>query len=349
MERDFLKATNFLVDAGREIASLIPAKSGGRKPYWYNCLELYSNTITMREVREYKGRGIPEEQKYVDIKKHFSDYYELFQSDFSEELIKQDPVTGKKTFNESWIAAETDDLDVSDPEESEDEEEIPKKRKETEYEYNVSNRDIKITLARKEPGTKTFAIELPITEMYEAAKKVRKNGHKERHYPYAIIYGVYMCVMSSLPEPDPMMLKITSEIYELAKRQETGVKKSIKGAKKYIAPIMKRNGDIMDGLLNQVLSGIDDIPNDQIEQISESAQEHITAANASDGSLQSLLADFMPGSAEEVDKQMKDRGLTFENIRTMVDQHGSGAMSTEELMQSIPGLNVPTLDDIIDK
>jgi hypothetical protein len=149
--------------------------------------------------------------------------------------------------------------------------------------------------------------------------------------------------------PNPVMIQISNEIYDYAKRQETGVKKSIKGAKKYIVPIMKRNGDIMDGLLGQVLSGIDDIPNDQIEQISETAQEHISAANASDGSLQSLLADFMPGSAEDVDKEMKDRGITFENIRSMVDQHDSGAMSIDELKSSIPGLNLPSADDIIGK
>lgn len=349
MDITFLSATNFLIEAGREIAGLIPSKSGGRKPYWYNCMELYSNHVTMKEVNEYKRRSVSESEKFVEIKKFFVDYYELFSSDFSNELVKIDPETGKKTFNDSWIAAEVEDRDVSDPEESEDEDDRKKSAKDLSYDFNTVNRDINITIARKAAGSKTFAVELPITEMYEASKKVRKFGHKERHYPYAIICGVYMYIIASMDHPDPMMIKIVNEIYDLAKRKESGVRKSIKGAKKYIAPIMKRNGDIMDGLLSQVLGGIDEIPDEQIEEISESAQEHISAANVSDGSFQSLLADFMPGSAEEVDKQIKDRGLTFENIRSMVDQHGSGAMTTDELLGSIPFSDVPTIDDIIGK
>lgn len=338
MEGSFLKSSNFLIDVGRDIANLIPCKKGGKKPYWYNCLELYSHHITTTYVNEYMDKNVPEALQFQQLKNDFRGYFEMFNEDFSNELISEDKSTGKKKFNDSWIAAESDEVEESSDSED-DETESKKKKTVYDFENTMRNRDIKITVSRRERGTNTFDVELPITEMYEAAKKIRKMGYKERHYPYAIVYGVYDCIMNSIENPPSIMRKISSELQPYVKKQGNDIEKSIKGAKKYIKPIMERNKDIMGGLLDQVLNGIDEIPDDQVDEISEKAQEHVSSLNKADGSLKSLLADFMPGSAEEVDRQMETRGLTYDNIRNMIDQHGSGAMSNEELLDSIPSLD----------
>lgn len=306
----FVKSINFLVDVGRDIGLVTPQKNG-KKPYWSYCLDLFAHNITTKYITEYLNSDIPDEEQFPTVKDLFVSYYEFYADDFANELIQN--VDGKKHFNDSWIKAEID-----------------------EEENDTSNRGIKLTIMKKQSGSKSYDIELALSEIYDAAIKVHKAGDTPRHYPYAVIYGVYKCVIHSIENPPPMMIKICNELEQYVHKKENGVKQNITRVKKYAAPLLKRNKHLMDGLIKKVMDGIDEIPDESVDEISERAQEHIASLSRPGGSVMDMFSSLMPGSADDFETKMSENGISYENVKRLIDNSGSDAISPEELLASIP-------------
>lgn len=324
---NFSEALLNFVDIGRDIITILPTKSSGLWPYWVKCFESFSSAITLKKIQDYDINNTSEIDRFPNLRKEFSNLYEFYTDEFSSDLLIV--VDGKKQINDAWLRIGDEENTL---EEEEDEVEIGNIFSGLSY-----NRNISIVVKKKTPGTKKVDIELPISEMFEAAISIKKSGIKKPNYPLAIIYSVYKCIMFSREDFSPKMTQVTQAIFGQTVRQENDLNKRISDASKFIAPLMKSNADIMDGLLEKVSSGIDEIEDDSIDEISKLAQEQIAKLDSSSGtSLQSIFSNFMPGS--DVDEELEKKGLSVDSIREMVDRKGSGAINNEDLLKSIPGL-----------
>lgn len=321
--KNFSEALTGLIDVGRNISTLLPLNRNIQPPYWIKCLDTFSNSVTLQTIQVFNRENVPEEKRFEKLRCEFRELYNLFFEEFSSELIIEKD--GKMVSNDEWLRIE----------ESEEGEDEPIKDGSL-YSGQSINRGLAIVIKKKEAGKKMLDIELPISEMFEAAIALRKSGIKKPHFPYSIIYGIYKCIIFAVPDHIERMDKIASDLFPYTVKEGNILDKRINQAKKYIKPLIDSNRDIMDGLLGKVLTGIDDVPDDQIEDIAEQAQKQIAKLDKSDGSMMSLFSDFLPGSADELSDKME--GVNVDSIRDMVDRAGSGKITNEELMASIPSL-----------
>lgn len=324
----FYDSLKFLIELGRDMICLITPKTGGRHPYWVYCLELADNYITNMYINDYSDGDIPIDQRFLEIKAKFKDYYFLFEEDFSKELIYLND-NGKKVFNSEWIKADCEESSYDDF----DDENIPEK-----ISFESQNRNIRITLVPRNKKNK-YDIEFPLTEMFEAALVLKKQYPKEsRNYPYAVVYAIYQCIINAEPNHSPMMETICYEIHDMAVKTDSGIEKGIKTAKKYVGPIVENNPEIFGGLFSSVYDGIEEIPEENMEQMSNEAHNYMKKLNKTGGSLNDIMGSFLPGSAddEDVSEKMKSMGVTEENIKLLIDPSLKDSMTDEELKNSIP-------------
>lgn len=325
--KNFCESLTGFIDVARDISTMLPYKKSGLPPYWVRCLESFSSAITSKIVQDYDLNNIPEKDRFPRLRNEFSNLYDLFLVEFSSDLLIT--VDGKKQLNDSWLRnKDSNSLDV------EEEEEI--------ITCNIfsglsQNEGISIVIKKKEPDTKKVDIELPVSELLEAGIILRKSGVKKPHYPLSVFYYLYKCVMFSVPNHCEKMTKITTDIFPLTLKEGSTLEKQLNKAKKYIAPMMKNNSKLFENLMSKVRGGIDDIPDENVDEISRIAQEQIAGLENKNGDIQSIFSSFLPNS--DVNGELEKQGISIESIRNLVDREGSGKISNEDLMASIPSLN----------
>lgn len=332
--RNFSEALNRLIDVGRDISTHLPLNRNLQPPYWIKCFDAFSHAVTLQTIQVFNRNKIPEDQRFEKLKGEFASLYDLFLEEFSGDLVVERD--GKKISNDSWLRIEESDFEEDD--QSKKDEPI---KNDSLYSGQSSNRGLSIVIKKKEKGTKMLDIEFPISEMFEAAIALRKSGCKKPHYPYSVLYGIYKCIIFAVPDHISKMDEIATAIFPYTEKEGNILDQRIKEAKRYIKPLIDSNKDVMGGLLDKVIGGIDEIPDDQITEIAEQAQKRVVQMEKSDGTMASMFADFLPGSADEIAEKME--GVDTDNIRAMIDRAGSGKITNEELIASIPSLG-----DILD-
>lgn len=359
----------YICDLGASMACLIPEKENGRSPHWVYCLEICANMLTSRFMNEYfVDSTIPMNERFPDIREKFKVYYTLHEDDFANDLIYINE-EGKKSFNANWIKVDKDeeeeDEDFIDDESEENSEDCENAKEspdcETEKEDKIPkikflnrNRGISIKISNVEQRG-PYCAEIPLTEMYEAALVLHKRfKDKKRNFPLSVVYGVYQCIIECVPEHNTKMDEICSEIHEKTLNEEKGLQKGIQNAQKYLTPIIKENEEMFGGVFDKVLNGIDEIPDDQVDEIADQAQQFVSAQNSGESGfatcLASLLGDDKDATREEVEEKARQMGITAKNISKMIDPNSATGMTNNELLNSIPKAEetseIKTSDDI---
>jgi hypothetical protein len=317
---DFSRSLNFLLDVGTDLSSIVKEESG-RRQYWCDCHALFMCSMTTAILeRSYSAAG----NDLAIVQNWFLDYYDRYTEQFNSELVQES--SSGKFLNDRWIAiVDTRPIHVR----------------------LVENRFEKCTLKVKAPGAKNFDNELPLSEMYAAAKlvyKEKKSNPDARHYPYAIIYGVYKCIIAALtisgrPVPQ-IMVRICNEIEPKVTKSSNPIKTNLKKAEPFLKIFAKRNVDLIKPLVETVDSGIDQISDETIEEVSEQAHKYVSESATDASSLTSLFEQFMPGSADRMKSELDSRGVSFQKIQELISDNGGGVpISNEELSKSIPSLD----------
>lgn len=312
---NFTESLKKLITTGRDIISCLSVEHRSSPPYWVRCLDLFANAVNLQIVERYQKENVPDDQRFEKLKMEFQNLYRLFEDDvFSKELLYEE--NGIKKFHDEWL---TIDSNAST------------------YSGLSYNRGLSIVITKK-INSKGCDIELPLSEIFNAAISVRALGFKKPHYPLSVIYGIYKCISFSVPEHHQMIDKISAELFELTLKDKSEVNKNIKKAKNFIKPLLDLNKDIIGNLVSQVNDGINELDDEHIDTITIEAQKHMKKMENGSESFQSLLSSYMPGSDIDPAKKMEELGLDDSKIKSLIDRAESGGMTNEELFSSIPSL-----------
>lgn len=323
--KNFCEALIKSIEVGRDISTILPYKKSNLPPYWVRSFESFSSAITMKIAEDYIVNNVPEKDRFPRLRSEFLNLYNSYFDEFSSDLLIT--VDGKKQMNDSWLRLESDNS-------NDDDQTITTGELYSGYSHN---RGLSIVIKKKEPNSKKVDIEFPISELFEAAILIRKSGFKKPNYPLSVIYCLYKCILFVIPNRNSKMEEITADIFPRTIKEGSDLDKKLSNAKKYIAPLMKNNAAMMEGLMKKVTEGIDDIPDDEIDNIAKIAQEQVAGLEGKGGDLKSIFSNFLPGS--DMDSELEKHGVSIDSIRDMVDREGSGAISNDALLASIPSLS----------
>jgi hypothetical protein len=334
---NFCDALMRFIDIGREITTLMPTTGACLPPYWVRCFEAFSQTLNKKIVEDYNVNRIPECDRFPKLRNEFLALYESFQDEFSSDLLIV--VDGKKQLNDSWLRIIEENSD--DTTNDEEKEQIDR----SEFFSGFSkNRNISIVIKKKEPGTKKVDIELPISEMLETAILLRKSGFKKPNHPMAVICALYECVSFAVPQHHSKVDEIIEDLFPLTIKDESEIQSKVKSAKEMMKPLMRTNGALMETIMKRVSDGIDEMPDENIDEITRIAQEQLSNLDSKEGGLKSILGNFLPGSDDDT---LAENGISIDAIRNLVDRQQSGAISNEELMASIPTSLTASFSDMV--
>jgi len=317
---NFTESLKKLISIGRDIITNFDSLYKKSPPYWARCLDLFSNAVNNQLVI-YNTNNTPEEERFMNLKKEFKNLYLLNEEEFKSELIYTKD--GIKKCNDEWIR-------IYNTSESSEE-----KEKEKSIFTGLSyNRGLSIVIHKK-LSSKGCDIEYPLSELFEVAILIKKRGFTVPHYPYSIIYGVYKCISFVEPNHHTIMDKIIIDLFPYTKKEDNSMEKNFKKAKKIIKPLIDSNRDILDGFIGNIMSSIDEIDDEQIDNITSEAQKSVLQLEKGTASFSSLLANFIPGDIDPMEK-MEELGISTDKITSLINKAENGTMTNEELINSIP-------------
>lgn len=313
-KNNFTDSLDYLSTISKEIIDLLPFDKVSSPPIWVKHTESIFSMILEHSIEKYDLKNVDEKDRFPIIRKKFESLYDENRDVLNKSFIIMDE-NDKPKPNDSWIKLEDKQL------------------------ISGLSKSRGITICLKKGDDKTEDLEIPISELYNAALYIKKNKIVESpNYPICIIYAIYNCILHSTDKDSDSLNNIILEMAPATEKKATVMADKMSGAKPYIKAFV--NTGLLDELFTKINSGIDEISDDDIDGIAEQAHAHIELLTRS-GEMN--LSDFLPGSAD-LDSSLQKNGLSTETLRNMLDKHSSGKMTTEELKKSIP-----TIDDLFEK
>ena len=280
-----------------------------RSPYWVKCLERINFMLCKKISQDYDVKKTSESKRFPNLRTRFVELYQCYREELSIPFIRI--IEGEKVKNDDWLkfAGEADFEEYNDYNDYDDEDEP----NDGDYKTKINdksgalivgdkrNRGICVTLLAKDETTQIDA-EFPISEMFHTAVFIAGNGYRTVNYPICVLYFIYGCFYTSVPNCDPIIYEELEKFRKYSKLEGTSFLDKFEEHKNKIAPFLEKNEYLFSNLSDSLGQEIDNITDQDIESVSEFAKNAIDNMN---GDFMSMMKNFLPGSddgsAEDID------------------------------------------------
>lgn len=344
----FTSSQDLLISVARELISLTGGDDQQVPPYWCRTINEFSSKSTKLIVSKYNNTNhksnqdftdkiTPEELRFPKIREQFIELYDLNVEDLDKPFLVEDE-NGRKKPNVEWLKIATD---FEDGEFDEEDSKMIMALRE--------NRGVRIVATECTPEEirrGQVGAELPLGQILRAALYLDiVKGIKKPRYPYLVMYAIYNIFYHVIPHDriSPHIKETIDDIYDrretLLEKEKGQIDSSMEAMKKTIAPLIGGNKASFDSIAGQIDAGVGDLTDDTIDQVTEQCHKAMAIFKSKgdkNKDLGAVIGDMIGGDADKVRDTMNRVGLHTGNIRALVDNMSTGAMTNEELMASIP-------------